>query len=202
MMMLLPRPSAACEEHGMTFVHPFNDPKIIAGNGTIAMEIMQEMEGNVDYLFTAIGGGGLAAGLSLYAKAVSPATKVIGVEPSGAASMKHAFARGAVEGLEAIDKFVDGAAVKRVGELTYAICKESLDDLVAPFLRARSVRRSSSCTIAARSSLSPPGHCPYPHWMNTGNRSRARMSYASSAAATTTSTACRRSRSGRSSMRG
>lgn len=121
----------ACEEHGMTFVHPFNDPKIIAGNGTIAMEIMQEMEGNVDYLFTAIGGGGLAAGLSLYAKAVSPATKVIGVEPSGAASMKHAFARGAVEGLEAIDKFVDGAAVKRVGELTYAICKESLDDLVA-----------------------------------------------------------------------
>lgn len=120
----------ACEEHQMTFVHPFDDPKIIAGNGTIAMEIMQEIEGHVDYMFCAVGGGGLASGVARYVKAISPDTRVIGVEPSGAASMRASFDAGSVQSLQSIDKFVDGAAVKRVGDLTYEICKESLDDLV------------------------------------------------------------------------
>jgi len=119
-----------CEEDGMTFVHPFNDPKIIAGNGTIAMEIMQEIEGHVDYMFCAVGGGGLASGLSRYMKTISPDTRVVGVEPSGAASMREAFEAGEIKSLDTIDKFVDGAAVKRVGELTYEICKETLDDII------------------------------------------------------------------------
>src|SRR5690606_16881243 len=78
-----------------------------------------------------IGGGGLAAGVASYMKSVSPDTKLIGVEPEGAASMRLAFETGEAKGLEAIDKFVDGAAVKRVGDLTYAICRELLDEIVA-----------------------------------------------------------------------
>lgn len=121
----------ACEEDGMTFVHPFDDAKIIAGNGTIAMEMMQEMEGPVDYVFCAVGGGGLASGISRYVKTISPQTQVIGVEPEGAASMRRALDAGEVVSLEEIDKFVDGAAVKRAGELTYEICKQSLDDVLS-----------------------------------------------------------------------
>jgi threonine dehydratase len=120
----------ACEEYGMTFVHPFDDPKIIAGNGTIAMEILHQIEGHLDYLFAAVGGGGLAAGIGRYLKTISQDTRLIGVEPAGAASMRHSLDLGRVEALASIDKFVDGAAVKRVGELTYAICKETLDDVV------------------------------------------------------------------------
>lgn len=120
----------ASERQGLTFVHPFNDPKIIAGNGTIAMEILQEAEGQVDYIFCAVGGGGLASGIGRYVKAISPETRIIGVEPSGAPAMHRAIAAGGVQTLETIDRFVDGAAVKRVGELTYNICKETLDDIV------------------------------------------------------------------------
>ena len=121
----------ACEAEGLTFVHPFDDAKIIAGNGTIAMEIMHDMEGSVDYIVTPVGGGGLASGISRYVKTVSPTTQVIGVEPSGAASMKHAIDAGERRPLANIEKFVDGAAVKQVGELTYQICRHGLDQLVA-----------------------------------------------------------------------
>ena len=97
----------------MTFVHPFDDPYVVAGQGTVAVEIMHDMEKPVDYIFTAIGGGGLASGVGTYVKGVSPATKVIGVEPMGAASMKEAFLQNDNVALEKIDSFVDGAAVKR-----------------------------------------------------------------------------------------
>ena len=120
----------ACMEQGMTFIHPFDEPRIIAGNGTIGMEIMEELDASADYVFVTIGGGGLAAGVATYVKTVSPATKVIGVEPLGAASMSEAKEHGEVVTLEEIDKFVDGAAVKRVGQLTYEICSEQLDDIV------------------------------------------------------------------------
>ncbi|MDP4095761.1 threonine ammonia-lyase IlvA [Paenibacillus sp. P96] len=119
-----------CEEQGMTFIHPFDQPKIVAGNGTIGMEIMESLDVPADYVFVTIGGGGLAAGVGTYIKTVSPATKVIGVEPLGAASMSEALDRSGVVTLEEIDKFVDGAAVKRVGELTYSICSNVLDDIV------------------------------------------------------------------------
>lgn len=120
----------ACIDHGMTLIHPFDEPRIIAGNGTIAMEVMESLDTPADFMFVTIGGGGLAAGVSTYVKTVSPSTKVIGVEPSGAASMSEALKRGEVVTLEEINKFVDGAAVKRVGGLTYDICSRLLDDVV------------------------------------------------------------------------
>ncbi|USB33878.1 threonine ammonia-lyase IlvA [Paenibacillus sp. YPG26] len=120
----------ACQEHGMTFVHPFDDPKIVAGNGTIGMEIMEGLSSPADYVFVTIGGGGLAAGVGSYVKMVSPHTKVIGVEPLGAASMSEALKEKQVVTLDTIDKFVDGAAVKRVGDLTYQICSDVLDDVL------------------------------------------------------------------------
>ncbi|WP_429351421.1 threonine ammonia-lyase IlvA [Paenibacillus sp. 4624] len=120
----------ACDEQGMTFIHPFDSPKIIAGNGTVAMEIMESLDENADYVFVTIGGGGLAAGVGTYMKTVSPETQIIGVEPLGAASMSEAMFRKQVVTLDDIDKFVDGAAVKRVGDLTYDICSNILDDIV------------------------------------------------------------------------
>ncbi|MDF9844613.1 MULTISPECIES: threonine ammonia-lyase IlvA [unclassified Paenibacillus] len=120
----------ACIDHSMTLIHPFDEPRIIAGNGTIAMEVMENLDKPADFVFVTIGGGGLAAGVATYVKTVSPATKVIGVEPSGAASMSEAIERGEVVTLNEINKFVDGAAVKRVGGLTYDICARHLDDVV------------------------------------------------------------------------
>ncbi|HDR4571593.1 threonine ammonia-lyase IlvA [Bacillus cytotoxicus] len=119
-----------CEENGMTFVHPFDDPHVIAGQGTVAVEILHDTEKTIDYVFTAIGGGGLASGIGTYVKGVSPNTKVIGVEPKGAASMKEAFLQNENVTLEMIDSFVDGAAVKKVGKLTFETCKDVLDDIV------------------------------------------------------------------------
>ncbi|MCM3703048.1 threonine ammonia-lyase IlvA [Paenibacillus macerans] len=120
----------ACTEGGMTFIHPFDDPKIVAGNGTIGMEIMENLNVPADYVFVTIGGGGLVSGVGTYLKTVSPQTKLIGVEPAGAASMTEALKQQQVVTLEAIDKFVDGAAVKRVGDLNYEISAKILDDIV------------------------------------------------------------------------
>jgi threonine dehydratase len=120
----------ACIDHSMTLIHPFDEPRIIAGNGTIAMEVMESLDKPADFMFVTIGGGGLAAGVATYVKTVSPATKVIGVEPLGAASMSEALQCGEVVTLAEINKFVDGAAVKRVGGLTYDICARHLDDVV------------------------------------------------------------------------
>lgn len=119
-----------CREDGSTFIHPFDDPKIVAGNGTIAMEIMESLDAPADFVFVTIGGGGLVSGVGTYMKTVSPETKLIGVEPSGAASMAESIKRKKVVTLESIDKFVDGAAVKRVGDLNYAISSSLLDDIV------------------------------------------------------------------------
>jgi threonine dehydratase len=120
----------ACIDYSMTLIHPFDEPRIIAGNGTIAMEIMESLDKPADFVFVTIGGGGLAAGVATYVKTVSPATKVIGVEPTGAASMSEAMECGEVVTLKEINKFVDGAAVKRVGGLTFDICSQLLDDVV------------------------------------------------------------------------
>ncbi|MFD2330406.1 threonine ammonia-lyase IlvA [Cohnella sp. GCM10020058] len=120
----------AVRETGMTFVHPFDDTRIIAGNGTVGKEIMEACKEPVDVLLVTVGGGGLAAGVASYVKAVSPNTRIIGVEPEGAPSMMVAMERGEVVPLEEIDKFVDGAAVKRVGDLTYALCRDLLDEVI------------------------------------------------------------------------
>ncbi|MDD3063532.1 MAG: threonine ammonia-lyase [Massilibacteroides sp.] len=115
-------------EHGMTFVPPFDHPRIIEGQGTIALEILEELKG-VDYVFIPVGGGGLCAGVGAYLKTHSPETKIVAVEPEGAASMHAAFEAGEPVTLKKIDKFVDGAAVKRAGDITYAICKKVVDDV-------------------------------------------------------------------------
>lgn len=118
-----------CEENDMVFIHPFDDPMVIAGQGSVGFEIVNDDVSNIDYVFVAIGGGGLAAGISTYLKGVDQEIKVIGCEPTGAASMAAAFEAGEVVKLPSIDSFVDGTAVKRVGELTYELCRENLDEL-------------------------------------------------------------------------
>ncbi|MFB5281780.1 threonine ammonia-lyase IlvA [Peribacillus sp. Hz7] len=118
------------KDEGRTFIHPFDDELVIAGQGTAAVEILNDCDEKIDYVFAAIGGGGLMAGLSTYFKSVSPETKCIGVEPLGAASMKYSFEKGEVTELEKIDTFVDGAAVKCVGQKTYEICHENLEDII------------------------------------------------------------------------
>ncbi|MFC4811181.1 threonine ammonia-lyase IlvA [Paenibacillus sp. GCM10023250] len=120
----------ASRKDDLAFIHPFDDPRIIAGNGTIGKEIMEAVETAPDFVFVTIGGGGLAAGVAAYIKAVSPATRLIGVEPEGAPSMRVSLDAGEVVPLGAIDKFVDGAAVMRVGDLTFRMCRELLDDIV------------------------------------------------------------------------
>ena len=120
------------EEQGMTFIPPFDDLKIIEGQGTVAVEILEDLPKDaqpIDYLFVPVGGGGLASGTGAYFKMYSPQTKVIGLEPEGAPSMLAAFKAGHPVTLDSIERFVDGAAVKRVGELTYSICREVLDDM-------------------------------------------------------------------------
>ncbi|WNC15833.1 threonine ammonia-lyase IlvA [Brevibacillus brevis] len=119
-----------CIQEERTFVHPFDDPLVVAGQGTVGLEILNDMEEPADFVFASIGGGGLVAGIGSYVKGVSPDTRVIGVEPAGAPSMKAALEQGDVVTLDEIDKFVDGAAVKQVGQLTMTICKDVLDDIV------------------------------------------------------------------------
>lgn len=115
-------------EHQMTFIPPFDDLRIIEGQATVGMEIMED-QSEIDYLFVPVGGGGLSAGVGSYFKTFSPKTKIIGVEPEGAPSMTEALKAGKPVILDQIERFVDGAAVKRVGDITFDICKDVLDDM-------------------------------------------------------------------------
>lgn len=115
-------------ENNMVFIPPFDDYRIIEGQGTVGVEIIEDLS-DIDYVFVPVGGGGLAAGLGTYFKTYSPKTKIVGLEPEGAPSMLEARKAGHPVTLQNIDKFVDGAAVKRVGDITFNICKEVLDDM-------------------------------------------------------------------------
>ena len=117
-----------CKKTGMSFIHPFDDPQIIEGQATVGLEILQDSTETIDYLFVPIGGGGLAAGVGACIKQISPNTKIIGVEPAGAPSMQKSLEANSVIKLEKIDKFVDGAAVQRVGDFTFQICKKVVDE--------------------------------------------------------------------------
>lgn len=116
------------EENNMVFIPPFDDLKIIEGQGTVGVEILEDLN-DVDYLFVPVGGGGLSAGVGSFFKTWSPKTKIIGVEPEGAPSMYEALKAGHPVMLDNIERFVDGAAVKRVGDITFSICKDVLDDM-------------------------------------------------------------------------
>ncbi|WHY71791.1 threonine ammonia-lyase IlvA [Fictibacillus enclensis] len=121
---------ASSREENRTFIHPYDNEDVIAGQGTVAVEILNDCDDNIDYMFVPIGGGGLAAGMGTFMKSVSPQTKVIGAEPAGAAAMNECMLKGKHVCLDRIDPFVDGAAVKNVGEITYEICQQILDDIV------------------------------------------------------------------------
>jgi threonine dehydratase len=121
---------AECERLKKTFVHPFDDPKVIEGQATIGLEILEQSLRPLDYVFVPIGGGGLASGLSTVFKRLSPHTKIIGVEPEGAPAMQKSLEKGVNTTLTDIETFVDGAAVKRVGDLNFKICKELLTEVV------------------------------------------------------------------------
>ncbi|WP_103865322.1 threonine ammonia-lyase IlvA [Aquimarina sp. I32.4] len=120
---------AICNAEGKTFVHPFDDPKTIEGQGTIGLEIIEQSENPIDYIFVAIGGGGLASGLCGAIHALSPQTKIIGVEPEGAPSMFTSLQNNKNTELAEIDKFIDGAAVQKVGDYNFDICKSALSDM-------------------------------------------------------------------------
>ena len=115
-------------EHNMTFIPPFDDYRIIEGQGTVGIEILDELP-QVDYVFIPVGGGGLSAGVGVYFQAHSPHTTIIGLEPEGAPAMHAALKAGHPVTLDHIDRFVDGAAVKRVGDITYELCKDVLKEI-------------------------------------------------------------------------
>lgn len=119
-----------CEKEQKAYVHPFDDEKIIEGQATVGTEILAQTTTPIDFLILPIGGGGLASGVSEVFKKKSPTTHIIGVEPEGAPSMKTSLEKGENTTLEHIEKFVDGASVKRVGELTFEICKKNLDRML------------------------------------------------------------------------
>ena len=119
-----------CEKNNAAFIHPFDDFKVMEGQATVGLEILSESESPIDYLFLPIGGGGLASGVSAYFKEFSPHTKIIGVEPQGAPSMMESVKKNKVVKLESIDKFVDGAAVQRVGDKTFEICKKNIHKIL------------------------------------------------------------------------
>ena len=117
-------------EDGSIYVHPFDDPVVIEGQGTLGIEMLDDASGAIDIMLLPVGGGGLASGVGSWVKAISPDTRIIGVEPEGAPSMTEAFRAGHPVTLETINAFTDGAAVQRVGELTFQICRDVLDEVV------------------------------------------------------------------------
>ncbi|WP_090858211.1 threonine ammonia-lyase IlvA [Paraliobacillus sp. PM-2] len=118
-----------CDQYDMSFIHPFDDYRTIVGQGTIGLEVLDGMEEPVSHIFMSVGGGGLISGVGSYIKNISPNTQVIGVEPAGAPSMKQSLKQKKVVKLDEVDKFVDGASVQQVGNLTYEIAKEVIDDI-------------------------------------------------------------------------
>jgi len=118
------------KSEGLTFVHPYDDPEVIAGQGTIAMEILNEHPEPIEAIFCCVGGGGLLAGIAAYVKALRPEIKVIGVEANDANAMTQSLKAGKRIMLDQVGLFADGAAVKQVGEHTFKLCQEYVDEMV------------------------------------------------------------------------
>lgn len=118
------------EQYQMTYVHPYDDPDVIAGQGTIAMEILRQHTQPIDAIFTAIGGGGLISGVAAYIKQVRPDIKIIGVQPVDSNAMQQSLAVGERVDLPHVGLFADGVAVKKVGAETFRLCSELVDDIV------------------------------------------------------------------------
>jgi threonine dehydratase len=117
-------------ERNLAFVHPFDDPDVIAGQGTIATEILRQSRGDLDAIFVPVGGGGLISGIALYAKYLNPKIRIIGVEPVDAAAMHDSLQAKKRVTLDRVGIFADGVAVRRVGEETFRLCREHVDEVV------------------------------------------------------------------------
>ncbi len=118
------------QEQGLTFIHPFNDPAVIAGQGTIGRELLGQLEEDVQAVFVPIGGGGLIAGIAAYVKAKRPDIKIIGIEPEDSAAMKESLAAGELITLDHVGIFADGVAVRRVGDETFRLCQQLVDEII------------------------------------------------------------------------
>jgi len=112
------------------YIHPFNDRDIIAGQGTVGVEILEDIEDTIDYLIVSVGGGGLISGIGSYFHAISPKTKIIAVEAEGAPSLSAAMEAGEVKILDEIDGFADGIATQSVGDVTLEICQQIVDQII------------------------------------------------------------------------
>ncbi|MGC1526117.1 MAG: threonine ammonia-lyase, biosynthetic [Phormidesmis sp.] len=117
-------------QKGLTFIHPFDDPDVIAGQGTIGMEILRQYQQPIHAVFVAIGGGGLISGIAAYIKRLRPETKIIGVEPVDADAMSQSLAKGERVCLEQVGLFADGVAVRQVGEETFRLCQAYVDEVL------------------------------------------------------------------------
>src|SRR5579863_9070728 len=124
------RALALARERNLVFVHPFDDPDVIAGQGTIGMEILRQTGGKLDAIFVPVGGGGLIAGIAVYVKYLYPQVRIIGVEPEDAAGMYESLRAGRRVTLDRVGIFADGVAVKRVGEETFGLCRAHVDEIV------------------------------------------------------------------------
>ena len=118
------------DKEGLVFIHPFDDPDVIAGQGTIGAEILEQAEGDIDAIFVPIGGGGLIAGIATYIKQVRPEIRIIGVEPEDSAAMKRSLEAGEPVTLDHVGIFADGVAVRRVGDETFRLCREFVDEII------------------------------------------------------------------------
>jgi threonine dehydratase len=121
---------ALSESEGLVFIHPFDDPLVIAGQGTIGKEILDQAEEDIDYLFVPVGGGGLIAGIAAWVRQVQPDIRIIGVEPDDSDAMRQSLADGAPVTLEHVGIFADGVAVRRVGDETFRLCRELVDEII------------------------------------------------------------------------
>ena len=119
-----------CIRNRKTFIHPFDDIKVIEGQATLFLEVIEQIKNPIDYIFIPIGGGGLISGAINIFKQLSPKTKIIGIEPAGAPSMKESIIKNKIIKLHKIDNFVDGAAVHKIGIIPFEFCKDYLDDLL------------------------------------------------------------------------
>ena len=118
------------EETGMVFIHPFDDELVIAGQGTVADEVLRQSPGHIDAIFIPVGGGGLIGGMAAYIKALRPEIRVIGVEPRGSDAMARSLAAGRRISLDSVSIFADGVAVREVGKKTFELCREHVDEII------------------------------------------------------------------------